>query len=103
MHELALKDIFRGMREGQKLSISFFENCGDVFDLLNERLEMKIQEDGNGNGRKRAIGTCKDMQDALRVVTRAQLRATSQKTTQTLPVHALALLPWAEPETKLRL
>ena len=80
MHELALKDIFRGMREGQKLSISFFENCGDrVFDLLNERLEMKIQEDGNGNVVVNGLHwhTCKDMQDALRVVTQgSQLRAT---------------------------
>ncbi len=80
MHELALKDIFRGMREGQKLSISFFENCGDrVFDLLNERLEMKVQEDGNGNVVVNGLHwhTCKDMQDALRVVTQgSQLRAT---------------------------
>ena len=72
MHELALEDIFKGMCEGQSLSISFFENCGDrVFDLLNERSKMKIQEDGNGNVVVNGLHwhTCKDMQDALRVVT----------------------------------
>jgi hypothetical protein len=80
MYELGLLDIFKTKKEEQKLSISFFENCGDrVFDLLNDRNEMKIQEDSEGNVIINGVKwrSCKTIEDALKVVREgSQLRAT---------------------------
>ena len=64
----------------QILSISFFENCGDrVFDLSNNRNEMKIQEDANGNVIVNGLKwhDCNSIEEASKIVKEgSKLRAT---------------------------
>ena len=78
--DFALTYIFKKKTKDQILSLSFFENCGDrVFDLSNNRNEMKIQEDANGNVIVNGLKwhDCNSIEEASKIVKEgSKLRAT---------------------------